>query len=590
MFFFFFSFDNDEVPSFDQMMLPLLVALKDLGGSAKLKDLDHKTIEVMGIPEKIRSILHKGSGKRSEVAYRLAWARTYLKKYGVIKNTKRGMWAFTDDFSRDIESLNPSQIVRYVKQKDAKKQENLGSSLTGIESALAFERLVLSLLDEKAKKQKKPIELFAFDSFYDAYLPKGIDDIKDELFVTIKYAKDRFHLNLDNLEKICFAFGDKIDKGKILLVLSTDISSEDKQRLRSNTKAEIIIWSISDISNMIEPEANYVEYLIDPKKALIVDTITSALTREEQVANNNDYLKKLRSAYHERNVTLFLGAGVSISSGIPLWAGLIKQLLIYMISSETKTEDLSNAKLRELSEIAYNNQDGSPLAQMRYIRSAFSDEEYFRFVHKALYDKELDTNTPLLDAIRKISAPQFSNSGIKNIITYNFDDMLEQNIKDNYDINIVCQESDMQVNNKLNIYHVHGYLPQKQDMVNYSPELIFSEEDYHRVYRDAYCWSNLTQLNSFRDTTCLFVGCSLTDPNLRRLLDVAARNGESPRHYAFLVRKTINEKDNEMLSVFYSIDNSIRDSYFRDLGLNIIWIDDYDEIPDMLLNLVKPNR
>jgi len=67
--------------------------------------------------------------------------------------------------------------------------------------------------------------------------------------------------------------------------------------------------------------------------------------------------------------------------------------------------------------------------------------------------------------------------------------------------------------------------------------LIFSEEDYNKIYSDAYSWSNLAQLNSFRDNTCLFIGCSLTDPNLRRLLDVAARSGEKPRHYAFLKKK-----------------------------------------------------
>lgn len=43
--------------------------------------------------------------------------------------------------------------------------------------------------------------------------------------------------------------------------------------------------------------------------------------------------------------------------------------------------------------------------------------------------------------------------------------------------------------------------------------------------------------------TCLFIGCSLSDLNLRRLLDVAARSGESPRHFAFLKREEAVKKE-----------------------------------------------
>lgn len=146
---------------------------------------------------------------------------------------------------------------------------------------------------------------------------------------------------------------------------------------------------------------------------------------------------------------------------------------------------------------------------------------------------------------------------------------------------------------RLNIYHVHGYLPSKLDIIDGEPNLVFSEEDYHKVYRDAYSWSNLMQLNAFRDSTCLFIGCSLTDPNLRRLLDVAARSGENPRHYAFLKRDRIGlksdskEKHEELLSLYQRIDDNIREGYFRELGLNVIWVDEYEEIPEILIGLLK---
>lgn len=35
------------------------------------------------------------AGNRTEVSYRLAWARSYLKKYGAVTNSSRGVWALS---------------------------------------------------------------------------------------------------------------------------------------------------------------------------------------------------------------------------------------------------------------------------------------------------------------------------------------------------------------------------------------------------------------------------------------------------------------------------------------------------------------
>lgn len=71
--FFFFNFDNSEVPSFDQMMKPVLMALDELGGSATVRELDERAMDLMGLPDRIRKLSHKDSPNRTEVAYRLAW-------------------------------------------------------------------------------------------------------------------------------------------------------------------------------------------------------------------------------------------------------------------------------------------------------------------------------------------------------------------------------------------------------------------------------------------------------------------------------------------------------------------------------------
>lgn len=231
--------------------------------------------------------------------------------------------------------------------------------------------------------------------------------------------------------------------------------------------------------------------------------------------------------------------------------------------------------------------------QMRYIKAAFPDEEYYQLVHSALYGQEVNTDTKLLNAIAKICTPQRAYCGIKSIITYNFDDLLEQKFEEkDIQYNVIAGEEDRQLFDKLNIYHVHGYLPSDSEQISNDPGLVFSEEDYHRVYQDAYSWSNLAQLNAMRENTCLFIGCSLTDPNLRRMLDVVARNDEKPRHFAFMKRNKIKAETNgrnikrDIYEVYQTIDDNIQTAYYRELGLNIIWVDKYEEIPDILGSLL----
>ncbi len=82
------------MPVFDQMMWPALQALKASGGSASVQENLDRVVQLMGLPEEIQNTLH-GDGPETEVAYRLAWARTYLKKVGAVENSTRGVWSIT---------------------------------------------------------------------------------------------------------------------------------------------------------------------------------------------------------------------------------------------------------------------------------------------------------------------------------------------------------------------------------------------------------------------------------------------------------------------------------------------------------------
>jgi restriction system protein len=101
-----------EVPQFDELMAPTLQALKKLGGSASIDELVPEIVHIMGLAQEIADIPHGNTG-RTELEYRSAWARTYLRKAGLIENSERGIWALTPRGAQ-TEAIDGRKIARDV--------------------------------------------------------------------------------------------------------------------------------------------------------------------------------------------------------------------------------------------------------------------------------------------------------------------------------------------------------------------------------------------------------------------------------------------------------------------------------------------
>ncbi len=157
-----------KLPSFDQLMNPLLQALRQLGGSGSVEEIYAKTVEITGLPEEVIAQLHDpDKSSQTEVGYRLAWARTYLRKYGLLENSSRGVWSLTEK-AKDLEKTDPSEVVRVVRALDKQETPNkrpadeaarelseeegwkdkLTAVLTQHVDAAGFERLAQRLLRE----------------------------------------------------------------------------------------------------------------------------------------------------------------------------------------------------------------------------------------------------------------------------------------------------------------------------------------------------------------------------------------------------------------------------------------------------------
>lgn len=107
---------NSDLPTFDQLMIPTIKALKELGGSGSVEEINSRVYGIAKISDDILQIPHGSEGTTNEVDYRLAWSRTYLKKFGLLENSSRGVWALSKA-DIDTSKLDYIEIVRKVREQ-----------------------------------------------------------------------------------------------------------------------------------------------------------------------------------------------------------------------------------------------------------------------------------------------------------------------------------------------------------------------------------------------------------------------------------------------------------------------------------------
>ncbi len=108
----------DSMLTFDSLMNPLLEALFELGGSGSIDEIYEKVVEMQNIDDELASLPHNPEKSNlTEIGYRMAWARTYLKKYGFLENSTRGVWALSP-LAREKRKVNPKDVVKAVREAD----------------------------------------------------------------------------------------------------------------------------------------------------------------------------------------------------------------------------------------------------------------------------------------------------------------------------------------------------------------------------------------------------------------------------------------------------------------------------------------
>lgn len=321
--------------------------------------------------------------------------------------------------------------------------------------------------------------------------------------------------------------------------------------------------------------------------------------------SRQEIVRKLSKSLEEKRLVFVLGAGVSMGFGLPNWDTLLQKLMITTIEKEQNVSTV-------LSKLFTNIFAPSPLIAGRYLQKYYDDKKlsFEEAVRKVLYEElDITKQSPLMDEIVNFCVAPGNTPSLDSIITYNFDDILEQRLSS---VGVAVPYKSifgigMKPSKHLQIYHVHGFLPHKGKLSELN-QVTFGESIYHKQYSDIYSWNNIVQINKFRDFNCLFIGSSLTDPNTRRLLDIAKRQkGDTEEyHYVFKLKhqesavkkrlQDILERSksilNEKVLAELNFDDTVKflidiierfeESDTASFGVKTIWINDWSEIPEIM--------
>jgi len=110
------------IPTYKDLLWPTLRAVREIGDSGTIEEIVDKVIELEGFSEEQQAIPH-GDGPQSQIEYRLAWARSYLKGMNALNNSKRGVWS-TTELGREMtpEDVLAAHTAYLAQLRESRKQ------------------------------------------------------------------------------------------------------------------------------------------------------------------------------------------------------------------------------------------------------------------------------------------------------------------------------------------------------------------------------------------------------------------------------------------------------------------------------------
>ena len=330
----------------------------------------------------------------------------------------------------------------------------------------AFEMFISSVLKRIAAYDDKEIifkqgidekDLFMKNIKLDAYAPKGLLHFENPVIIEYKYniSLRSLYQAISKLLAADYHSKEKVTKLSIVIITYTHLTKEAYVKMNMiNEKYSGVSVEIFDrkiVDEWIK------KYPIDYNNAISFFDEKIVESYSEIPINENDFENKSRDNVvvlqqeieTNDNFAIVLGAGVSIDLGAKSW----DDLLLHFETELKKSYVMDNV------EALCKKVGGSSLITAQLCKDLYkNDNDYYWAIHTGLYGTSLVKLAYEIDEIVKIIQKSIYKKHFR-VLTYNFDNYLEQRLdKAGLGFNVLFDKDGI-VNEKLSIYHVHGFLP-----------------------------------------------------------------------------------------------------------------------------------
>lgn len=441
-------------------------------------------------------------------------------------------------------------------------------------TAGAFKSFVIAVLKQEAIRQQKELTLSTsllpdkqrakIIPAFDAVAPTGFDYIDHAVFFDIK-----LNLKQENIKPSLKSHEDRFKSLKdtypatAIIITNTALDLTQEQ---CN-----YVWDQRKITEWIQ------QYPIDFSNAMNLQTgktsgdLNGKISDHDFAEKSENNTAALRRIIESKDsFSLVLGAGVSMDPGAKSWQALLDFF---------RQELVDRGLIEDMAGLTKKIGDSSLITAQLCKELYAGENDYFWAIHNGLYDNRQPINHSFsLYEIAALIAHCIHQPHFR-VLTYNYDNYLEDYLAQRGISSNSLFDANCTLNSNVSIYHVHGFLPQvsvkSHLQTRHKKSIYLTEEDYNSLYNNPYCWQISSQLSFFRENVCLFVGCSLVDPNIRRLLEMTKK--ENRTHYAILSKDGLGIPD--LMKVV---------THFARLGIEIIWVDTHAEIAGQVKRLYQP--
>lgn len=324
----------------------------------------------------------------------------------------------------------------------------------------------------------------------------------------------------------------------------------------------------------------------------------------------NDRWSQLERAYASEGLVFVLGAGVSLGTPdetghrvLPTWIELLERLRNDAADGTPPVVELVAAgwSLPMIADLVAGSARGTARdAAVERVRAAlYRDLPFFPDgtgkSNRRQFVRFVDERIPTLRtvaafcAVRNESGRYDPNPLVHAVLTLNIDALLQAYDYARHEkrlLRTVERASAGARRSKISLFHLHGFLRfdgKARDPTKESHDLVLTEREYFDFFAAPNSVFNYVVLFMLREHHCVFVGLSMLDENLRRLLHLStaermlALDGEgvtgreaerrAARHYAVLRRAQP------------ALDRAVEESLWG-LGTRVLWVDDYAELSE----------